>query len=201
MEISPVMMAMLLFYSFLFGIFIGAFYDANRIIRVFFGVRYGGIGTDKIAEWKVPFLKRKVNIKSKKTSRVAVKTAVIFFGDLLCILCAGIGVVILNYSYNSGEFRFFTVIGVAIGFLLYYFTVGRVTIAFLEPAAAIVRYVFVSVIVVFLYPLYIIGKNILKLLSKTAFLYTFTLEKRKERVYNIREEVYLLKMSKNGFLN
>ena len=178
----------------------GAFYDANRIIRVFFGIRYGGVGTEKIAQWRIPFLKRKVELKSKRQSNGIAKNIVLFFGDALCFLCAGIGVVILNYSYNSGDFRFFTVVGVIAGFLLYYFTIGKITILLLEPVAAIVKYILLSFFAVFLCPFYIIGKNVLKMLSKTVFLYTFTLEKRKERVYNIKEEVYLLEMSKNGFL-
>lgn len=201
MEISPLMMAILLFYSFMFGIFMGVFYDANRIIRVFFGISYGGIGVEKIAQWRLPFFKKKVRLKNERQGKRAVKTAAVFLGDVLCFLCAGIGVVILNYSYNSGEFRLFTVVGVIVGFLLYYFTIGKITILILEPVAAIVKYAFLSFFAVFLCPLYIIGKNMLKLLSKTVFLYTFTLEKRKERVYNIKEEVYLLKMSKNGFLS
>ena len=201
MEISPLMMAALLFYAFLFGIFMGVFYDANRIVRVFFGERYHGVGTEKIAQWKLPFIKRQVGQKRGKQAGGALRYTVIFLGDFLCFIAAGIGIIILDYSYNSGEFRYFTALGVLLGFLLYYFSVGKLTIFILEPAAMLVKYAFLSFLVVFSYPFYIMGKNIVKKFIKTAFLYTFTLEKQKEKVYNITEEVYLLEMSKNGFLN
>ena len=201
MEISPLMMAMLLFYAVLFGIFMGVFYDANRILRVFFGVRYDGVGTQKIADLNLPFIKKPLGNKSGKQTGRALRYTIVFLGDFFCFVAAGIGIIILNYSYNSGEFRYFTVLGVILGFLLYYFSVGKLTIFLLEPAAMLIKYAVLSFFIIFWRPPYIIGKNIIKKLSKTIFLCTFTLEKQKERVYNIREEVYLLEMSKNGFLD
>ncbi len=198
MEISPIMMTMLLFYSFLFGIFMGAFYDTTRVVRVFFGARYGGIGAEKISSWRLPLSGKKVPFSSKGR---AVSWVVIFLGDVLCFLLCGIGVVVLNYSYNYGEFRAFTVMGAMIGFLLYRCSLGRLTIMFLEPIAMMLNFVFFAIFDFFVYPFYIIGKKVIEFLQKRLFLCTFTLEKKKERVYNIREEVYLLEMSKNGFLS
>ena len=109
--------------------------------------------------------------------------------------------IVLNYSYNSGEFRGFTVIGTLVGFLAYRFSVGRVTLLLLESSAMLIKYLILSFFAVFLRPFYVIGKNVIKKANKLIFLCTFTLEKRKEKLYNIREEVCLLKMSKNGFLD
>ena len=149
MEISPLMMAALLFYAFLFGIFMGVFYDANRILRVFFGEHYHAVGTEKIAKLNLPLIKKPLGQKSGKQAGKALRYAVVFLGDFFCFVVAGIGVIILNYSYNSGEFRYFTALGAILGFLLYYFSVGKLTIFFLEPAAMLVKYAILSFFILF----------------------------------------------------
>ena len=194
------MLCKLLLYSLAFGMILGAFYDVNRIIRVFFGVRYTSVDLGKLSDLKLPFIKRPVSLSKKKRKSDIFLWTVISLGDILCFLCAAVGIAVLNYSYNSGSFRAFTVIGVVAGFIFYYFTVGKLVMLISEPLAMLFKYVFLSIFVIFGYPFYIIGKNVRKKLAKTVFLCSFTLEKRKQKVYNIKEEVCLLEMSKNGFL-
>lgn len=199
MEISPLRLALLLFYSFVFGMAMGVFYDLHRIIRVFFGVRYSGTRFEKIENIKLPIVKKRINFGQRKVSKISQNT-IVFFGDFASVVAATMGIIILNYSYNSGKFRLFTVLGVFFGFLLYHFTLGRLVMTVSEPAAMLIKYVFLSFFILFLYPFYMAGKFISKKIAKCFFLYTFAIEKKQKRVYNIKEEVYLEKMSKNGFL-
>ncbi len=198
MEISPIRMALLLFYSFVFGMGVGVFYDANRIIRVFLGERYSRVGVEGIASWKLPICHKPIYLEGKKKT---VRKAVIFIGDFLCVLVAALGIIVLNYSYNSGEFRMFTFFGTAVGFLLYYHTVGRLVMLISEPLAILIKYLVFSFFIIFGYPFLKIGQIIVKNIKKVVFLYSFTLEKRSKKLYNVREEVYLFEMSKKGFLN
>lgn len=201
MEISPILLAKLLFYSFLLGIAIGVFYDANRIVRVFLGamdVR----GTDR-KEFclKLPFIDRYVSSVNEKNAKGIVKNVILFAGDFLTVLAGSIGLLVLNYGYNSGRFRFFTVIGIFVGFLLYYFTLGKLTLGVIAPLAFFLKYLFFAFFVVLWSPFKFLTKIVIKNVRKIYFLCQFALEKKRKKEYNIYEKVWLLEMSKNGFID
>ena len=199
MEISPLMMAWLLRCSFFFGAAVGVFYDLNRIIRVLLGVRYSKKAFDRLFSLRLPILKRSLGLGQKRKMGAGMNI-IVFLGDVLTFLFGAVGLIVLNYSYNSGDVRFFSVFGVVLGFVIYYNTFGRLIILVLEPIAFLVKYVILSFFIIIGWPFFGFGKNIAKYTKKILFLYTFTLEKRKEKLYNVREEVYLRKMAKNGFL-
>lgn len=196
MEISPLRMALLLFYSVIFGGIAGAFYDVTVLLRVFLGEERDGIAAERIRNLKLPILKHPVSLKKQK---LLVKLAV-FVGDLLCILLISIGIVALNYGYNSGEFRMFTVFGTVGGFFAYRCTIGRLMIAVAEPLVLLIKYLFLSFFIIFGYPFFKIWQFTVKKLRKILFLYSFTLEKKRRKVYNVKEKVCLLKMADFGFL-
>ncbi len=50
--------------------------------------------------------------------------AAVFVMDVLYFLLAGIAVFIFMLAYNSGEIRFYLLLGILLGFLIYYFTFG-----------------------------------------------------------------------------
>ncbi len=200
MEISPVLMAWLLLYSFFFGTVVGVFYDINRVIRVFLGIRYSKRAYKRMSQLHLPIVNKPVTLKERERVGVALK-AVIFIGDTLSVLFGAVGIIVLNYSYNSGSFRFFGLVGAVLGFLAYYYTVGRLVMGILEPLVLGIKYLFLSFFIVFGYPFLKFSKFIAKTVKKIVFLYSFTLEKRREKLYNVREEVYLFEMAKNGFLN
>ena len=201
MEISPLRLAFLLFCSFLLGIGVGIFYDVNRIIRVFWGCRYSVDHFDKLYSLRIPFTERTIPKKSNHRFRETVQKTIVFIGDIGSVLTATIGVLVLNYSYNSGRFRFFTVIGLLVGFLLYYFTLGRLVMLISEPLVVLAKYVFLSALVIFGYPFKFFWGFAGKKLNKLVFLYSFTLENREKKMYNIEEKEFLLRLAKNGFLN
>ena len=200
MEISPIALARLLFYSVVFGFFIGVLYDACRIIRIFFGARYTEKRFDRLFSLKIPFIKKGICLQKQKKFNKISRNIVVFLGDFICVICAIAGIIMLNYAYNDGKFRFFTLVGLAIGFLVYFFFVGKLVMLISEPIAFLIKYLFVSFFVVFCYPiknfLYFLIKNV----RKMCFLCRFALEKRIKKEYNIREKIYLLEMAKNGFI-
>ena len=199
MEISPTMMAWLLIYCFFFGMAVGVFYDVNRILRVFIGVRYSKRKLKYLSALRLPLIKR--TVKLGRTGRKGVLSgAIVFLGDVCTLVLGTLGIIILNYSYNSGELRAFTVIGTLVGFFVYYNTLGRLVMMLSEPFAICIKYVILSFFIIIGYPFFKFGKNIFKIVKKIVFLCIFTLEKRREKLYNVKEEVYLLELSKNGFL-
>ncbi len=202
MEISPLMLARLLLYSFLWGMAVGVLYDLCKIVRVLLGERYSGLKLEKMYNLKLPFVKRKVpfSAATDKGVKKYLKAFVVFSGDLLCVLIAFCGLIVLNFAYNDGDFRFFTVAGLLSGFLIYKYTVGRIVIFVSEPAAFIIKYAFCAFFVILCYPIEKILKLVIKNIRKLYFLYSFTLEKRRKKVYNIKEKIYLLELAKNGFI-
>ena len=202
MEISPILLAKLLLYSVLWGGIVGALYDVNRIVRVFFGVRYSKKHFDSLYSLRLPFSKKEISLKNKtdKTKGKFIKGAVVLFGDLLSVTVAAVGIVVLNYSYNDGRFRAFTVIGTLVGFLIYYFSLGKLVMLACEPLAFLIKYAICAVFVILGYPIKFFLYFLLKFVRKICFLLRLALEKRRKKVYNIKELDYLLEMAKNGFL-
>ena len=188
MEISQITLAIMLFYSFLFGIAVGVFYDLNRIVRVFFGVRYTKRAYGRLYGIRLPISKREIVMGKSKGF---LQSLVINLGDLLCVIVAAIGLILINYGYNSGRFRFFTVAALIVGFLLYRFGIGRLVILITEPVAFICKYVFLSICDLLLSPLRKICNPIYEFVKKISSLYIFTLENKIKKLYNIREKVFL----------
>ena len=188
MEISQITLAIMLFYSFLFGIAVGVFYDLNRIVRVFFGVRYTKRAYGRLYGIRLPISKREIVMGKSKGF---LQSLVINLGDLLCVLVATIGLILINYGYNSGRFRFFTVAALIVGFLLYRFGIGRLVILITEPVAFICKYVFLSICDLLFSPLRKFCILIYKFVKKISSLYIFTLENKIKKLYNIREKVFL----------
>lgn len=50
--------------------------------------------------------------------------AAVFVMDVLYFFLAGIAVFIFMLAFNSGEIRFYLLLGIVLGFLIYYFTFG-----------------------------------------------------------------------------
>ena len=87
MEISPLLLAMMLVWSFVFGLLLGAVNDVNRIVRVFCGVRYGGKNFDKLYSIKLPIVKRSLKRRDGGFYR-GILSIIIFFQDIIFFLIA-----------------------------------------------------------------------------------------------------------------
>jgi len=199
MEISPILLARLLLYSFFLGIGTGALYDVGRILRVLCGAMDVRMPKDKSISLKIPTTTRYMTSNSNRESKGFWKNATAFFADLFTVLAAGVGLIVLNYGYNQGRFRFFTVIGALVGFLLYYFTLGKLTVGVLAPIAFFVKYAFFTLFAILCSPFRFFAKIVIKNVRKIYFLFEIALEKRRKKEYNIYEKVLLLELSKNGF--
>ena len=145
MEISQGSLAYMLLLSFLLGATLGAIYDAVRIIRVFFALGEGSkskFALSAMEKLKLPWLDKEKLIKkiAKKKKRVALPL-VFFVLDFFYALLCGCAFILLEYYANDGTPRAFSFFGVLLGFLLYYFTLGRLVLAISERIAFAVRIV------------------------------------------------------------
>ena len=127
------------------GVFLGAFYDLVRIIRCIFGVEYYS---------KNKYFKLK-NLKSKKNSKISSikENIVMLITDILFFLFSGIIIAIIVYYANSGIVRWYIFVCCILGFLAYYFTLGKLVIRIANTVGIIIRSIFSQIVYLFIYPL------------------------------------------------
>lgn len=120
-----------LLFALLLGIFLGVMYDFFRVMRVCVGVRYGNRTLKKFWDKQLPLIGayavgRGKNITDK------IKNAVVCMGDILFSLAAGVAVSVFIYRHCYGIVRWYVFFGALLGFIAYYFTVGRVVLTVAE---------------------------------------------------------------------
>ena len=166
MEISPVEQAYLLLYCAMFGVCLGAFYDVFVVIRRF--------------------------CANKK----ALSGIVRFIGDLLLLVTAGVGTVLLCYYFNKGEVRSFAFLGLAAGFFFWRAAPSRI---FIPALSALFRLLFAVLRHVFR-PFAKIFKRLVNILKKSIYYIKKSLAKIMIMVYNRNVKRTVLRRSKDGFI-
>lgn len=200
MEESPILMLWLCIWSTCFGGMLGLLNDLNHALRFFFGLDRGGAVAERILKHPIPIRKRPIRRPRTTPLLAGIRQATVFFQDIAFFLVSGSGIVVLNFTYNDGKNRIYTVLGLGVGFLLYRALLRRGARASLEA--------FVSVILVSLsFFLYITFAPFGKI---TKFFYSFfnkirknilkSIAKRKKRVYNLYVRKYYIHEASLGFL-
>ena len=196
MEIYPSALWRLLLASFLLGVGMGVLYDCIRIQRVLFGIcRYTKAAN--APAFCPTFLK--VQKKRAGKGKEIIKASFLVLQDVVFCLAAGILVSILLFYRNDGVFRGFVLIGAALGFVAYYFTVGRLVISASE-------YIVFAIRTAFLYVVYYVSLPFIRLgrfsVERVGGAIQRAREKRLERIrasYHARVCREMLALSEKGF--
>ena len=189
MEISPIILAKMLLVAFLFGIQSGVAFDVGRALRALFLGEVRGRKLKKIYGAKIRFSGRIIGENSKKSTRIF-KNITIFLCDFLWAIGSFFGLVMINYAYNDGGIRIFTVLGAVVGFLTYYFTLSKLVIFMLGLACFLIRFSFFVIFDTIRMPFLKIYNILVKNLKKTYKNIRFRIEKKRKMVYNVCEVVY-----------
>jgi len=120
-DLSQEILLALLIKSFLAGVALGIFYDFIRAFKMVFGVRYVR-----------PIVKRSVAVD-------VLAYIVTFLTDILFWIVVGVTSILLMYGVGGGVFRGLTYLGLAVGALLYYFSIGRLVLKVSEAAVNFVK--------------------------------------------------------------
>lgn len=188
MEISPILMAKMMFFAFAFGICSGIVFDALRALRMLFSNRPRSGRLYRLCDAKLPFSKRKICRDSRV--RKIFFSLTVFLSDIFFVLFAFLGIILINYFYNDGGVRGFTVFAGVVGFAVYYFTLSRLLLLVLECIVFVGRY-FLEVFFDVFYPLFLnIYNNLVKNIEKIREKFRFRIEKKSEKVYNVCEILY-----------
>lgn len=201
MEISPYMLMLLLIYSFFFGMSVGALNDINRIIRAFLGVRYSKYSFDKLYSKKLPFVKKPLERKEIGVAKRRILSFIIFIQDILLFVYFGCGIVVVNYYFNRGQFRLYTIAAALAGGALYYFTLGKIVMAISEAIIFFIRGAFKVVFFIIFYPISLIFKKIFGAIKKMCIKIKTSLAKKRDIRYNESRQNELAALARRGFFD
>lgn len=130
MYVSMSELSKMFLYSILLGFFLGSAYDIIRLSRIAVGMKYSADDGKKYDLGKYALIGRFFHLESRKAShrKDFFLSSFVFFGDVAFCLFCSVAVAIFIYHFNNGEFRAFVLFGAALGFLFYYFTLGKIVI-------------------------------------------------------------------------
>ena len=166
MEIFPLLQARLMVLCFLVGAISGIFFDLVRAVAN--------------------------NLKR----RFCFISALCVLTDFLTVLLIGVTLILLSFYFNNGIIRFFSIIGVALGISVYFFSFSRL---FLRIFECIIK-IFLSILSFVFTPILKIVKKTQRNLQIVSYYTLKALAKRAIWVYNIYVKKYALKRSQKGFL-
>ena len=119
-----------------------------------------------------------------------------FLGDFFLLLTAAVCYILLGYYFNKGDLRFFSLLGLCVGFFATRALLGKLLY---KP----LRFVFLSIFRIFGFVLSPVLKMLIKTakcLQNLAFNLIKVLAKIPSLVYNIYVKIYALRRSSGGFL-
>ncbi len=152
----------LLLYALTVGAALGVSWDVFRIIRI---AAYGRKKRPKRLFIRLPAEENEV----KKIFRIGssqkqsfLSSACVFLSDLAFCIFAAVCMILLIFRLNDGEFRGFALFGALLGFVIYYFTVGRLTIIFSDAIIKIIKKTIIFVFSVTLLPIAVLFSRLFK---------------------------------------
>ncbi len=144
-------------YAIVVGIVLGVLYDVFRIQRISMSRDYHFTVMRKRENNS-----KTLNLLTNFLLSDKLKSVIIFIEDVAFFVLSAVIVIIFIYQSNSGIIRWFELSGAVLGFILYYFTVGRLVVSLSEYIIFAVRWVIGTV---FKYTLLPVITLIYKLLS------------------------------------
>ena len=111
------------------GVFLGLVYDVFRIRRI---------------AWSLQSVDKKESSAAGTFGRFlsklrAADTVLIFFEDIVFFIFSSVSVILMHYVVLQGIIRAYSVFCVGLGFVIYYFTLGRLTVRFAEIIIAFIE--------------------------------------------------------------
>ncbi len=119
--------------------------------------------------------------------------------DLFFFLPLSPALIFFHYALNSGIFRWFSLAGCILGFLLYLLTLGKILIRFSRGILFCIKKILKGLFDVFIRPPYIVFKNITNCLYGKGK--SFVIMKRKKQAHRRlqKKKEHLSRLAEKGF--
>ncbi len=137
----------------------------------------------------------------KHCLRSVILQILLFFEDILFFLIAGCVIALLLYYTNDGQFRGMAVFGVVCGFVLYYFTVGRLVISVSRILVFVIKAVLAYMVLFAAFPSALLFKALKLVAQKIHGRLRTVRYKKRSAVFTERQIAELCKRAGNGFLD
>ncbi len=173
MTVPQEKIALILLYSFILGAVLGLIYDFFRIKRIAY------------------------NLNKNKIKKMMENT-IVFFEDITYWLICSVFVCVFLFYINSGRARGISLFVMLSGFLVYYFTVGKLVVRCSERIIELFYKMLRKIYSIFIRPLLIILKLLCKITVYRLYLYIFTLIKKKLSLRKAEYGFGILKIAKIG---
>jgi hypothetical protein len=134
-DLSQGELALLLVRSLTSGLLLGLAYDFIRAFKMLCGISYFQNDRTKAVFWRV------------------IGHIITFFFDIFFFFVSGVVSLLLIYRMGGGIFRGFTYGGIILGFCLYHFTLGNLTLRLSHIIVNAVKIIVKKVIFLILFPL------------------------------------------------
>jgi len=201
MEISPILLLWLLVASLAFGVGMGVLTDLHRLVRVGLGARYSQKTLKWLYEKPLPVVGHPLRRRARgKLSRIALPILT-FVQDLLWFVIAAVGIAILNYWFNQGRFRLFTVLAMLVGFAVYELMIGKLVMRVSESIMDCVRAIGCVLFALISRPIVRFVDFFVNFAKKIVKKVQNTLAKKRIRVYNKNKKKDVLRQAEQGFLH
>ncbi len=201
MEIVPIRIFWMTVASLIFGAAMGIVNDLNRCIRSSLGVNYIKERRFSLEELRLPIINRALGpIKNSKLKN-RLLPVIIFFQDVFFFVLAGAGVAILDYYFNSGRARIYTPVAATVGFVVYFFTLGRLSPYFFRGVIFCLRAVGAVAFEIIYRPLRHFVVFLGNFTKKIRIIVNKTIAKKQKMVYNNKKKKVAMKDAAQGFLS
>lgn len=122
------------------GAGVGLIYDGIRLSRAIVGIRYTDRLSRRFSAVYFPLIgilpQKEAPQRKRREFFICLYVAM---GDVLFFLLASVATVVYLYHANDGIVRWYLLSGLFLGFLLYYFTVGKITVNLFEVITLTLR--------------------------------------------------------------
>ena len=201
MEISPFMMLSLLIEAVRWGVKIGLLCDFNRFVRMALHLEEMDESMRSRYEKPLPLVKRPLKWRTMSKGKRRIRGCVLFLQDVFLLATTGVGIVVLNYTFNDGKNRLITLVGTAVGFFLCRASVGRIIGKLLERGLFWIECSFSVLFYIIFHPICKILNFLCEKMNKIRKNMWKSIANKKKKEYNLYVKRYFLQKAENGFLN
>jgi hypothetical protein len=128
------------------------------------------------------------------------KTVLVVAEDLLFFLPISLIYIFFNYALSDGVVRYFSILGVVLGFLLYLATLGKILVHFSSYILNFLKKVLRGIFHLFFRPIINVFKNITNCLYEKYKKYRILKDRKRNAQILKRAKKHLLKKAQKGFL-
>ncbi len=126
-------------------------------------------------------------------------TFLVFIEDLLFFLPISLIYIFFNYALSDGVVRYFSILGVVMGFLLYLATLGKIITFFSSCILNFLKKMLRGIFILLFRPIFIVFKNITNCLYGKYKTYRILISSKRDAQNLKRAKKHLLKKAHKGF--